>query len=26
VQPTDGDGGGMLKAGMPVTLEVPLLP
>ena len=26
VQPADGDGGGMLKAGMPVTLDVPLLP
>ena len=26
VEPTDGDAGGRLKAGMPVTLEVPLLP
>jgi HlyD family secretion protein len=26
VEPTDGDAGGRLKAGMPVTLDVPLLP
>jgi HlyD family secretion protein len=26
VEPADGDGGGRLKAGMPVTLEIPLLP
>jgi len=26
VEPSDGDAGGRLKAGMPVTLEVPLLP
>lgn len=26
VEPTDGDAGGRLKAGMPVTVELPLLP
>lgn len=26
VEPTDGDAGGRLKAGMPVTLDIPLLP
>jgi membrane fusion protein YbhG len=26
VEPTDGDAGGRLKAGMPATLDVPLLP
>jgi len=26
VEPSDGDAGGRLKAGMPVTLDVPLLP
>ena len=26
VEPTDGDGGGRLKAGMPVTVELPLMP
>jgi HlyD family secretion protein len=26
VEPTDADAGGRLKAGMPVTLDVPLMP